>query len=63
MKSHVLHSVQEATDGASVLWHIVQQELAKHGTVVLQHMPYSPYIAPWDIILLAQLKTAVWSLF
>ena len=44
---------------ATVLCHIVQQELAKHGTVVLQHVPYSPHIAPCDIILFAQLKTAV----
>lgn len=62
MISHVLHSVREATakveaNSTTVLWHIVQQELAKHGTVLLQHVPYSPHIAQCDIILFAQLKT------
>lgn len=44
-------------NSTTVLWHIVQQELAKHGTVVLPHEPYSPYITPCDIFLFAQLKT------
>jgi hypothetical protein len=62
MINHVLHSVQEATskvepNSTTALWHIVQQELAKHGTVVLHHVPYFPHIARCDIILFAQLKT------
>jgi len=44
-------------NSTTVIWHIVQQELAKHGNVVLQHVPYSPHLAPCDIILFAQLKT------
>lgn len=44
-------------NSTAVLWHIVQQELAKHGTFVLQYVPYSPHNAPCDTILFAQLKT------
>ena len=35
---------------------LVQQELAKHGTVVLPQVRYSPHIAPCNIFLFAQLK-------
>jgi hypothetical protein len=62
---YILYKKQQLeveVNSTTVLWHIVQQELAKHDTVVLC-VSYSPHIAPSDIILFAQLKTAVLSLF